>query len=54
LVLFFRVGWVWFLVAFFFLQWGGRAPKTGGNALDGRQWLEFPDSLEVGRSLRSS
>jgi protein gp37 len=41
-------------VAFFFKQWGGRTPKTGGNALDGRQWLEFPDSLEVGRSLRSS
>ena len=29
-------------VAFFFKQWGGRTPKTGGNALDGRQWLEYP------------
>ena len=29
-------------VAFFFKQWGGRTPKTGGNTLDGRQWLEYP------------
>ena len=29
-------------VAFFFKQWGGRTPKAGGNALDGRQWLEYP------------
>ncbi len=30
-------------VAFFFKQWGGRTPKAGGNRLDGRQWLEYPD-----------
>ena len=30
-------------VAFFFKQWGGRSPKSGGNELDGRQWLEYPD-----------
>lgn len=29
-------------VAFFFKQWGGRTPKTGGNVLDGRKWLEYP------------
>jgi protein gp37 len=29
-------------VAFFFKQWGGRTPKAGGNTLDGRQWLEYP------------
>ncbi|MYE14432.1 MAG: phage Gp37/Gp68 family protein [Gammaproteobacteria bacterium] len=28
--------------AFFFKQWGGRTPKSGGNQLDGRQWLEYP------------
>jgi three-Cys-motif partner protein len=31
-------------VAFFFKQWGGRTPKSGGNALDGKQWLELPQS----------
>ena len=30
-------------VAFFFKQWGGRTPKSGGNTLDGRQWLEYPE-----------
>ena len=30
-------------VAFFFKQWGGRTPKAGGNTLDGRQWLQYPD-----------
>ena len=30
-------------VAFFFKQWGGRrSPKSGGNELDDRQWLEYP------------
>jgi protein gp37 len=29
-------------VAFFFKQWGGRTPKANGNALDGRQWLDYP------------
>ena len=31
-------------VPFFFKQWGGRTPKAGGNVLDGRQWLEYPES----------
>ena len=30
-------------VAFFFKQWGGRTPKAGGNTIDGRQWLDFPN-----------
>ena len=30
-------------VAFFFKQWGGRTPKAGGNTLDGRQWMEYPE-----------
>jgi protein gp37 len=29
-------------VAFFFKQWGGRTPKSRGNVIDGRQWLDFP------------
>lgn len=29
-------------VLFFFKQWGGRTPKTGGRTLDGRQWDELP------------
>jgi protein gp37 len=29
-------------VAFFFKQWGGRTPKSSGNRLDGRHWLQFP------------
>jgi protein gp37 len=29
-------------VAFFFKQWGGARPKSGGRNLDGREWNEFP------------
>lgn len=29
-------------VAFFFKQWGGIRPKTGGNMLDRRRWLQYP------------
>jgi protein gp37 len=29
-------------VAFFFKQWGGRAPKAGGRELDGRTWNDMP------------
>ncbi|MCW2986827.1 MAG: phage Gp37/Gp68 family protein [Conexibacter sp.] len=28
--------------AFFFKQWGGRRPKTGGRLLDGHQWSQMP------------
>lgn len=29
-------------IPFFFKQWGGLRPKSGGRALDGRQWNQFP------------
>jgi protein gp37 len=29
-------------VAFFFKQWGGRRPKSGGRLLDGETWDGFP------------
>jgi len=32
-------------VSFFFKQWGGITPKSGGRRLDGREWNEYP-SLE--------
>lgn len=32
-------------VAFFFKQWGGLRPKSGGRELDGREWSEFPKQL---------
>lgn len=30
-------------VAFFFKQWGGQRPKSGGRELDGRHWDELPE-----------
>lgn len=35
-------------VAFFFKQWGGLRPKTGGRELDGREWSEFPKAAAAG------
>jgi protein gp37 len=35
-------------VPFFFKQWGGPRPKSGGRNLDGREWSEFPYQ-QVGR-----
>ena len=29
-------------VAFFFKQWGGARPKSGGRILDGEEWNRFP------------
>ncbi|MBI3451858.1 MAG: phage Gp37/Gp68 family protein [Rhodospirillales bacterium] len=29
-------------VPFFFKQWGGTRPKTGGRVLDGSEWDEYP------------
>ena len=29
-------------VAFFFKQWGGIRPRSGGKTLQGREWREFP------------
>jgi protein gp37 len=34
-------------VAFFFKQWGGTRPKTGGRLLDGRTWDEMPTAREL-------
>lgn len=31
-------------VAFFFKQWGGIRPKSGGRNLDGREWSELPQT----------
>jgi len=31
-------------VAFFFKQWGGLRPKSGGRELDGREWNQFPEA----------
>ena len=31
-------------VAFFFKQWGGRTPKSGGRLLDGRTWDGIPST----------
>ncbi|WP_395335099.1 phage Gp37/Gp68 family protein [Novosphingobium sp. BL-8H] len=33
-------------VAFFFKQWGGIRPKSGGRELDGREWNELPVAVE--------
>lgn len=30
-------------VAFFFKQWGGLYPKSGGRCLDGREWNDIPN-----------
>lgn len=32
-------------VAFFWKQWGGRTPKSGGRLLEGREWNDYPLSL---------
>jgi protein gp37 len=32
-------------VAFFFKQWGGRNPKSGGRLLEGKEWNQFPMQL---------
>jgi protein gp37 len=34
-------------VAFFFKQWGGRNPKSGGRLLEGREWNQFPMELPI-------
>jgi protein gp37 len=37
-------------VPFFFKQWGGRTPKSGGRILDGKTWDQMP-TVENERSL---
>jgi protein gp37 len=32
-------------VAFFFKQWGGIRPKSGGRLLKGREWNQYPKAL---------
>jgi len=32
-------------IAFFFKQWGGMRPKSGGRELDGREWNQLPFEL---------
>lgn len=34
-------------VAFFFKQWGGIRPKSGGRDLDGKEWNELPKAPPV-------
>ena len=34
-------------VAFFFKQWGGYRPKSGGRELDGREWNEMPHVSQI-------
>ncbi len=33
-------------VPFFFKQWGGLRPKSGGRTLDGIEWTEWPNQLK--------
>jgi protein gp37 len=33
--------------AFFFKQWGGLRPKSGGRTLDNREWSEYPRQQEI-------
>ena len=41
-------------VAFFFKQWGGRTPKSGGRALDGRTWDEYPPATSQQMELATA
>lgn len=41
-----------FGVAFFFKQWGGIRPKSGGRSLEDREWNEFPRQI-VPEAIRS-
>ena len=39
---------------FFFKQWGGRSPKSGGRLLDGREWSQWPQMpIDRGHSPES-
>jgi protein gp37 len=33
--------------AFFFKQWGGVRPKSGGRMLNGQEWNQYPDSAAI-------
>jgi protein gp37 len=34
-------------IPFFFKQWGGRTPKSGGRLLEGRTWNEMPPVASI-------
>ena len=38
-------------VPFFFKQWGGFRPKSGGRDLDGREWSQFPSSVAQSQAV---
>ena len=40
-------------VPFFFKQWGGRSPKSGGRLLDGKEWSQFPKTMTVQAEARA-
>jgi protein gp37 len=40
-------------VPFFFKQWGGRTPKSGGRVLDGTTWDEMPRVASVRLSVKA-
>ena len=40
-------------IPFFFKQWGGFKPKSGGRVLDGREWDEFPEPISKGHSQQA-
>lgn len=41
-------------VAFFFKQWGGVRPKSGGRLLRGREWNQYPRKDKVRRIVLSA
>src|ERR1700730_5949567 len=43
-----RDQWLKAKVAFFFKQWGGVRPKSGGSTLDGRNWFQYPKQFDDG------
>lgn len=38
-------------VPFFFKQWGGLRPKSGGRMLDGHEWSQWPKSQTAARTF---
>jgi protein gp37 len=39
--------------AFFFKQWGGVRPKSGGRMLNGREWNQYPGSAAIVEHARA-
>ena len=40
-------------VSFFFKQWGGLKPKSGGRRLDRKEWNQFPRRMEEPIEVKS-